>query len=413
MRLKWDNLGKGLEAVAGAYSQGKINKENKQLWAKASEEAKQSGGLRNIDDQDTANAQQFVDTLKPGGTDVSVNGETLGLAQKALADEEAKRTPQQKAMDPTGLSINDGKVARTITTPKQTASEIYASKYAPRMMEMLIERGDEEKATKLGEWAKKTTNGKALDELGQAWSQMKTNPMLAAQHLMKFYNSPAMPDGMFSTVNQGADGKMTVRRYTNDGKFVDEFTDDAATLVPKMIGYAAGPDGVLKHVLEGQAADSAQARAIELERVKQEKPEKMTPTEMEKLHDYMRRLEMRRAAAKTPEEKGRILSEITDLQTKIDAPEETAALKQLALAISQQSADRQNKEFGLKLSDRVSEAEKERKAQETHDAKIAEANKIRARTHQGYDGALFSVEGKTPTDDQRAVYKYWFENLSK
>lgn len=154
------------------------------------------------------------------------------------------------------------RITRDVEVPQKSAEQIFESKHLPRLQAQLVGSGRLTEAKALGDWAKDATRAKALDHFGEAWAKLDMNDIPGAmKHLTKFYNSPAMPDGMFAVVKPGKKGEYTVQQFDEkSGRLISEASGNGENLMRQAIGALSGPEGMLKYVMsEFQAKRAMEA----------------------------------------------------------------------------------------------------------------------------------------------------------
>jgi hypothetical protein len=362
MRLNFNNVGKGLEAIANAHSTRKFKDAFHKARADSEKGAAASGGMRgSAQNISGLQGDETVESVQANtaGLIKGLTPEEFGLAQAQLAKEEKARLapqgygdkgvaltpslglgqpepvktyahPEYAGQKPDTLKWLDeapesavklkastelstpAPEAMTLTgveVPKKDAAKIFESKYLKPLTDMLIARGDMTGAQALRGWAQDETRAKALDSLGDAWAKVSSGDAAGAlPALSKIYNN-AVPDGMFAVVIPGKKGEYTLRQFDDKtGKLVSETTGDANTLARQGIAHLSGPEGVMKFALSEyqaqQAAEAALAKEqrgyAHAEKLEGLKASNATPTQLEKYWGYVGRLRAERAATTDP-----------------------------------------------------------------------------------------------------------------
>jgi hypothetical protein len=274
---------------------------NKKAKDDSRAEAEASGGLRHAD---------AVDEEEFTGMRVGKNYTQDFETAKMISDQDAFIDGEKSGDQWTNVKDEKVGVSRQVEVPKKSAAQIYTSKFLPQLEDQLIGQGKLTEAKALREWAQDRSRAEALDKIGGAMSALDAKDNAgAAKNLTKFYNSHAMPDGMFAVVTPGKGGQYTIKRFDDKtGKLVDENTGDGESLFRQSIGYLTGPEGVVKHaVAEAQAkrvADAALAQEqrgyAHAEKLEGLKASNATPTQLEKYWGYVGRLRAERAATTDP-----------------------------------------------------------------------------------------------------------------
>lgn len=310
MRLNFNNVGKGLSAIADAYQTRKIRDQYDTGMKSAEEEAATRNANRDIYEENPDIQQR--QGLTVGGLKVDTSGlsqEEINAARGAYANAAAGvgvYAPERDYRDPgmindingapvKGKSWMDGLVVqdRVQYQPGTTdegvtyqgkgyankeaipgyglntsgneqvkvgersevsAQDIFAKKFAPGVMREMAKQGKLTEAKAFRDWL----NDEKNVAYGEAWTQgmsmIKTDPTGAAKHLQKLYNT-MVPDGQYAIVVPGEDGAYEAQiRSEKDDKIIHR-TQGTLDDINEM-GY-----GMLNPMARAQASYEAMLKA--------------------------------------------------------------------------------------------------------------------------------------------------------